>query len=106
MLWKSWNEANNLIKEGSSWKVGNGCNIKVWEDNWLTKCQEKKPFSPKPKGCTIQKVKNLLNREDGGWNKALIKGIFSEAETKAILRIPVSSMDLKDRLIWNSTTFG
>lgn len=36
----------------------------------------------------------------------MIKGIFSEPEAKAILRIPVSSMELKDRLIWNSTTFG
>lgn len=83
-----------------------GFSIKVWEDNWLTECQWKKPFSPKPEGCTIQKVKDLLNREGEGWNEALIKRIFSEVEVKAILRIPMSLVGVKDRLIWNSTTFS
>lgn len=34
-LWRSWIEARQLIAEGSSWQVGNGLSIKVWEDRWL-----------------------------------------------------------------------
>lgn len=62
-LWKSWNEAKMLINEGSSWKVGNESSINVWGDNWLPGDLSKKPFSPRPEGCTIQKVKDLLNQE-------------------------------------------
>jgi predicted DNA-binding transcriptional regulator AlpA len=34
-IWRSFLGARDLVKEGSKWKVGNGCSIRVWEDNWL-----------------------------------------------------------------------
>lgn len=34
-LWKSWLGTTNMIREGSSWQVGNGKTIKIWEDKWI-----------------------------------------------------------------------
>lgn len=91
-LWKSQNKAKLLIREGIIWKVGNGCSIKDWEDKWLSEGRLGKPFTLKPAGCQIVRVKDLMNQEDEIWNTELIKLTFSEAEVKAILRIPVNSM--------------
>lgn len=95
-----------MIKESSSWKVGNGCSIRVWEDNWLPGDQWKKPFTPKPEGCMVQKAKNLLHTGKEGWNEELIQQIFSKEEAQLILSIPVSIMRGKDRLVWSSSQIG
>ncbi|CAH2946110.1 MAG: hypothetical protein CPDRYMAC_7109, partial [uncultured Paraburkholderia sp.] len=38
--------------------------------------------------------------------KKLLNQLFCEEEKQAILNIPVSSMGLKDKLIWSSTKNG
>lgn len=75
-------------------------------DNWLSEGQWGKPFSPKPEGCPILRVKNLMNQEGVGWNEELIKELFTEVEAQAILRIPTSSMGANDRLVCNQTRNG
>lgn len=102
LVWKSWNEAKYLIQEGSSWIVGNGSSIRVWEDNWLVGGQWKKPISPKLAGCMVQKVKDLLHSGKEGWNEELIRDMFCEEEAQKILSVPISSMGVRDRLIWSS----
>lgn len=99
-MWQSWNEAKALIQFGSRWRVGNGHNIKIWEDNWFNEGQWGKPFSPKPENCTLQKVHELLNPSDGGWNQELLNQLFTAEEVIEILKIPVSTMGSTDRLIW------
>lgn len=47
-----------------------------------------------------------MNQHGEGWNEKLLKELFSKAEVQAIMRILVSSMGFKDRLIWNSTSNG
>ncbi|WP_288831198.1 hypothetical protein, partial [uncultured Paraburkholderia sp.] len=91
---------------GSCWKIGNGNRVRIWEDPWLTGCQWRKLFSTKPATCDLMKVKKLLNPRGEGWNKELLNQLFSEEEKKAILNIPVSSLGLKDRLIWQATKDG
>lgn len=55
----------------------------------------KRPATAKPEGCTILKVKELMNQEGEGWNKELVKNLFSHAEATTILSIPVSSLGMK-----------
>lgn len=47
-----------------------------------------------------------MNHANKGWNTELLNQIFSEAKVKVIMRIPVSSMGAKDRLLWNTTRNG
>lgn len=106
-MWKSWNSAVELIEEGSGWNVGNGASIKIWEDYWIPASQWKFPFTPRPEGCSINKVHGLMNQGGGGgWNQAVIRNLFSEKEAQAILKIPISIMGEKDRLYWRDTKDG
>ena len=33
--WRSLISAQSLVIEGMRWRVGNGANIKIWQDKWL-----------------------------------------------------------------------
>jgi len=39
--------AQNLVKEGLRWRVGNGASIHVWEDRWLPVSSTYKVISPR-----------------------------------------------------------
>lgn len=51
-------------------------------------------------------VAELIDRDTKKWNMNLISAIFFEEEAKAILNIPLSPFQPKDRLIWWGTKNG
>jgi hypothetical protein len=44
--WQSIHQAIEVIKKGSCWRIGNGQNIKIWEDNWLISQSSHPPGGP------------------------------------------------------------
>lgn len=38
-VWRSIRESQDLIRNGLSWRVGNGKDISIWIDNWLPDCE-------------------------------------------------------------------
>lgn len=64
------------------------------------------PTWTKPDGCTILKVKDLMNQDGECWNKWLLLNLFNEAKVQAILSIPINSIGMKDRLVWKFTPNG
>lgn len=48
------------------------------------------------------KVKDLMNQQGKGQNEDLIRELFSDDEVHTILRIPLSSMGITDKLLSNS----
>ena len=41
--WRSIMAAQNLVKKGIRWRIGNGANVRVWMDKWLPvldRCRE------------------------------------------------------------------
>lgn len=99
-------EARQLIVEGSSWQVGNGLSINVWEDRWLREEGGRKVNSRKPEGCSVEKVSDLLNQQEVGWNAQLLNQLFCAQEASAIRKVPVSSLGLTDKLVWHATKSG
>lgn len=47
-----------------------------------------------------------MNQEGEDWNKELVKNLFSYTKASTILSVPVSSLGMKDRLIWKHTPNG
>lgn len=47
-----------------------------------------------------------MNQEGEGWNVNLLKSLVTESEANAIMNIPLSSMGVQDRLIWDHTANG
>lgn len=95
-----------MIKEENKWQIGNGSTVRVWEDNWFATGPLKRTVSPKPEGCSIPKVKYLLNQEGKGWNKELINHLFSHIKASSKMSMPISSLGLIDRLIWKHSPNG
>jgi hypothetical protein len=104
--WHSiWN-AKALLQKGLIWKVGNGDNIRIWEDKWI----------PSPHTLTFQqsnhnlgredKVHSLINIERNWWNVPLVESIFPEDVAALICGIPISPRQQADKLIWAGTRIG
>ena len=45
--WRSIMAAQELVKNGLRWRVGNGENIRVWSDEWLLVASTYKVVSPR-----------------------------------------------------------
>lgn len=100
-LWKSWNGAKYLLKEGYGWLVGCGSKINIWTDSWLNDEHNKKIISPKPSWCNFQIVKDLMNLKGAGWNVDILTQLFNSTKIQAIKKTPISSLGISDRLVWS-----
>lgn len=50
------------------------------------------------------KVKELINRDSGDWNRSLIYQVFKPEEIKKIITIPISKIGAANKLlIWRSS---
>lgn len=56
--------------------------------------QVRRLSSIRPEGCTIGRVKELMNLDRVGWNDSLLSQLFNEEDTQAIKKTPISIMGL------------
>jgi hypothetical protein len=74
--WRSiWN-SKKLLKEGLIWRVGNGTNIKIWEDPWLPIPRAHPARSPVSILNSQATVSELLDMDTNWWNTALVQRNF------------------------------
>ena len=78
--------------------------IKIWEDAWIQNCKVGKLNSPKPQGCQISKVSELISNFK--WTTTLIFRTFSSDEARKILRIPISLAGRPDSYFWSHSNTG
>jgi hypothetical protein len=105
--WQSIYQAINTIRKGSCWKVGNGQNINIWEDNWVAWQNGYKVLTPKNNLSTIQTVNDLiLNNPDKAWNTNLIDQHFFHSEGNLIKQTPLIKEPVEDQLMWPHTIDG
>jgi hypothetical protein len=45
--WRSILSVVELLKKGIIWRVGDGVNIHIWEDEWISRDQSCRPFTPR-----------------------------------------------------------
>ena len=88
----------DLLKEGIIWRIGNGENVRIWEDPWLPKGLTRKPATPKGTNLLI-KVSELINPVTCVWDEQLICEIFWPEDANEILRIPIVK-NLEDWPAW------
>ena len=81
-------EAREEVNRGARKKIGNGKSTRIWEDAWIQECKGGKLNSPKPPGCQISKMSELISNFK--WNTPIIFRIFSSKEVGKILKMPIS----------------
>ncbi|KAL2892137.1 hypothetical protein RDABS01_008046, partial [Bienertia sinuspersici] len=84
--------------EGLIWRVGNGCNINVWQDPWVVDEVGRFITSEPVEG--IQLVSDLINFEKMEWDVDRIEASFNQRDVNCILAIPLSVRAPHDDLSW------
>ena len=93
------------LLESRVWKkVEDGTRVEIWKDRWIECSKTSRVTSPKPNGCKPTKVSNSIKGKQ--WNKDIIQALFSKEEAEAIMLIPLSVFQKKDRFKWRYTANG
>jgi hypothetical protein len=104
--WQSIQKASWVLKKGCIWQIGNGENIKIWEDKWINPQPGSVTWSKKPENTTLQKVSDLIDVNSGGWKTQLISQTFYPMEATQICAIPLTNTQQEDLRCWLGTKDG
>uniref|UniRef100_A0A803LSC1 Reverse transcriptase zinc-binding domain-containing protein n=1 Tax=Chenopodium quinoa TaxID=63459 RepID=A0A803LSC1_CHEQI len=105
-VWRSiWN-AKGVFPDGMVWKVGDGRDIKVWEDNWLVKEEGPIILHQCPNSNANMKVAELLDEESGEWNANMVRTMLGAENVARVLAVPLSANPTKDTIYWRLTNNG
>ena len=74
--WRSLISAQSLIIEGMRWRVGNGENIKVWQDRWLPWGSTYSVISPRMFLSGDTMVADLIDSSTARWKNEVIDSFF------------------------------
>ena len=92
--------AQEVVKKGARWQVGNGQDIRIWEDKWLPGLSTHKVVSPPSILPPNAMVDILINAEDGTWNTVLLQQLFLPHEVNIILGTALNTNLQRDKLVW------
>ncbi|KAF7825238.1 ribonuclease H [Senna tora] len=99
-VWRGILNASKVIHEGATWRVGNGCNINVWSDKWISSVRGSKVISKSSADNSNLMVSDLIHHDCRKWNLERIDELFLPFEAKMIKSIPLSWRNVEDRLMW------
>ena len=89
-----------IVKQRMRWQVGNGSNIRVWEDKWVSYSSTYKVVSSRNNAFSDLRVSELIDTTNICWNSELLDQVFLPFKADAIKSIPLSSQLPTDKLIW------
>ena len=86
--WRSLLRGLRALENGIIWRVGDGTQIRIWEDLWIpagvTRCLRT------PRGATLHtRVAELIDPVTGNWDHLLVNDTFWEEDATNILAIPI-----------------
>ena len=98
--WRSLISAQSLVNEGLRWRVGNGANIKVWQNKWLTWGLTYRVTSPRLFMSLDTKVADLIDSHTAKWKNDVLDCLFLPFKANLIKSIPLSVTLPEDKLVW------
>jgi hypothetical protein len=87
--WQSILAGHECFKLGYIWRVGDGTQIKIWEDNWIPGSYNMKVQTQKGNNL-VSTVDELINPVDGSWDEDLVRSILA-LDANRILQIPITT---------------
>lgn len=91
------------LSAGMCYLIGNGMDVRIWEDPWVPSLPD---FKPKPWDTYFGverplTVAELIDKDTGQWDRALVWSLFTPETAEAILKIHLSNGNRQDEMIWN-----
>ncbi|WZZ38588.1 hypothetical protein YC2023_034847 [Brassica napus] len=97
--WRSIMAGRELLRKGLGWSVGDGEQIRIWDDPWLSSKTPVQPMGPANPESASLKVKDLLCPLTNKWEIEKIRRLLPQYED-TILRIKTGTTHLRDALFW------
>ena len=103
--WRGILIGRNLLLQNLGWVIGDGQDIKIWSDPWLSFVKPERPIGRPPERYTQSTVADLLVTGTTEWNLQEIRRICPAYEQQ-ILSIKPSKKGAKDKMVWLGTKSG
>ncbi|KAG6701803.1 hypothetical protein I3842_07G003700 [Carya illinoinensis] len=105
--WRMLQSPNSLSsKEGLIWRVGDGKQIYVWKDKWLSTASSHKVQSlvnALPEDATVAKV---IDTSIGWWKQDNLQSVLHKDGLSHMLQVPVNPNGSSYKLVWSATSNG
>ena len=101
----TWNNiiaGREILREGLVWRVGDGEEVNIGKQKWIPEVQGFQLWDQQIVLANLQLVFQLINTDKRSWNEDLINENFSNNDTQAIMRIPLSQSHQSDKRFWAS----
>lgn len=96
----------DIVREGLSWRIGDGAKVRIWEDKWLPTLSTYLVQSPPKFLGANAKVREIIDQNLHCWNIPLIEAIFNQTDCRAIKAIPISLTNQPNVQVWRGTQNG
>lgn len=103
-VWQSILQGLNLLKQGIIWRVGDGTNIKIWDDRWIPRGVTRRPMTHRGNNL-LSRVCDLIYPTSGEWDEGLVQQTFRPGDAREILHIPISEQG-EDFITWHFDSKG
>lgn len=98
-IWRSVLEARKVISAGSNWRIGNGEDISILHQPWLSS-EENYYISTDSPSIVNQKVASLFRTGTKEWDLDVIRDIFVERDQQCIVNTTIEQELERDVLCW------
>ena len=104
--WRSIFAAQQIVRKGSRWRIGNGAKVQIWGDRWLPLSSTYKVVTPCPTVGNDSLVAALINDQRREWDSDALQSTLMPKDVESVLAIALSPTLPEDRLIWALTSSG
>ncbi|GJN37276.1 hypothetical protein PR202_gb26210 [Eleusine coracana subsp. coracana] len=102
--WQSVLTGLECFKRGYVWRVGDGKQIHIWNDNWIPTSNNLKIQTPHGNNL-VTTVDELIDPITGRWDENLIRDLFWDIDVNRILQIPLID-GREDLVAWHYNRSG
>lgn len=95
----------DLLVKQMGWMARSGEDINVWDDPWLSHCEQLRTFGLAPEALQSLKVSDLFLPESSEWNLKKIE-LTLPFHKEQILRLRPSKLKIIDELVWLKAPYG
>ena len=104
--WRSIFAAQQIVRKGSRWRIGNGAKVQIWGDRWLPLSSTYKVVTSCPTVGNDSLVATLINDQRREWDSDALQSTLMPKDVESVLAIALSPTLPEDRLIWALTSSG